>query len=143
MIVQMNSNIFNQLKIKWETSYPNEGCGLLLGDLVTDHSIIINEFVPVNNVAQDPLHHFELDPNIWVRHLMTSKNLIGLFHTHPHSTPIPSSQDIHDLQSYGQLIHVYFIAGLNPKSNTVELKTYEVIKINQEYTLHPATLSLT
>lgn len=143
MIIRMTAATNEQIKNHFHISWPSEGCGLLLGTSSINDSVDIYSIIPVKNVAAEPNHHFELEPEVWVHHLLTSPELIGLFHTHPVSAPIPSAEDLQNLQSYGQLMEVYLIAGINPKAQLIELKAYEVVKLDHVYNLRPATLCVT
>ncbi|WP_454190448.1 Mov34/MPN/PAD-1 family protein [Paenibacillus sp. Marseille-Q7038] len=143
MIIRMTTATNEQIKYHFNASWPSEGCGLLLGTSSIDNSVDIHSIISVKNVAAEPNHYFELEPEVWVHHLLTSPDLIGLFHTHPVSAPLPSAEDLQNLQSYGQLMEVYLIAGINPKAQRIELNAYEVVKQDHGYSLRPATLCVT
>ncbi|MBD7967075.1 M67 family metallopeptidase [Paenibacillus gallinarum] len=143
MIIRMTAATNEQIKNHFHTSWPSEGCGLLLGTSSIDDSVDIHSIIPIKNVAADPTHHFELEPKVWVHHLLTSPDLIGLFHTHPVSAPLPSAEDLQNLQSYGQLMEVYLIAGIDPKAQLIELTAYEVVQQDHRYCLRPAALCVT
>ncbi|WP_211747668.1 Mov34/MPN/PAD-1 family protein [Paenibacillus sp. Marseille-Q4541] len=143
MFIQLSAEIYKQMEVLFNAGFPNEECALLLGTPLINQSFHIHSLVPAKNIASDPLHHFELDPATWVHHLMTSPDLVGLFHTHPSSAPLPSATDLHALQSYGELIQIYLIAGFTLDSNTMELKAYEVTKQDRGFGLRPATLRMT
>lgn len=94
---------------------PNEACGLLSGVKSTVHHIS-----PARNTALHPRTHFqaaaqdiysamqETDAQGW--------QLIGVFHSHPQSPPIPSPSDIADSRrAYPQMTHVIVsLAGRKP-----------------------------
>lgn len=143
MIIRMTAAMNEQIKNHFHTSTPFEGCGLLLGTSSIDDSVDIHSIIPVKNVAAKPNHHFELEPEVWVHHLLTSPDLIGLYHTHPISAPLPSAEDLQDLQSYGQLMRIYLIAGIDPNEQRLEVKAYEVVKQEHGYSLRHAALSVT
>lgn len=143
MIIRITAAINEQMKSHFKTTWPNEGCALLLGTSSADEVIDLHSFIPVKNVAAEHAHHFELEPEVWVHYLMTSPDLIGIFHTHPVSAPLPSAEDLQNLQSYGQVMKVYLIAGINPEAQLIELKAYEVVNQVHGYILKPATLCVT
>ena len=70
---------------------PRECCGLLVGD-----GAIIDEAVATRNVREgttryqiDPAEHFAL-----IRRLRgTSRAIVGAYHSHPSSAPVPSPTD--------------------------------------------------
>ena len=72
---------------------PSEACGLLGGR--TDH---ILDTIPVRNAALSPEIHFKLDPEDQLKAMkaIDDANLewIGVYHSHPHSAPLPSETDI-------------------------------------------------
>jgi len=76
-------------------SYPNECCGLLVGE--GDRDITISEVVPVPNVAGTPRNRFDIDPQQQFELLRalrgTSRRIVGHFHSHPDGAPKPSSHD--------------------------------------------------
>lgn len=98
--------------------FPQEACGLLLGAAAAG-GMRIDGYMPMRNVAPDPLHAFVPDPQEWVRALFLSPAPIGLFHSHPHSAPWPSTADIQGLPSLGSEFKVYLIG--SPGSNRGEL----------------------
>lgn len=88
--------------------FPEEGCGALLGEQ-TNKGWVIDHFQPIRNTASNPLHMFKLDPTGWIT---TSFNprLLGIFHTHPNSSPVPSATDTLQLQLFGDMVQLYLIA---------------------------------
>ncbi|WP_019911810.1 Mov34/MPN/PAD-1 family protein [Paenibacillus sp. HW567] len=96
---------------------PQEACGVLLGAAAAG-GMRINDYMPMRNVAPDPLHAFVPDPQEWVKALYLDPAPIGLFHSHPHSSPWPSTADIQGLPSLGAEFKVYLIG--SPGSNGKE-----------------------
>ena len=80
---------------------PNECCGLLIG--VADE---IQEAVAVRNVAQDPSRHYEVSPEEHFAQIKRCRDqseasglsrkpqVVGVYHSHPHSAPVPSPTDL-------------------------------------------------
>jgi proteasome lid subunit RPN8/RPN11 len=70
---------------------PNECCGLLIG-----RELLIDEAVPARNLCASPTRYL-LDPadhiatNRRLRH--TSRSVMGAYHSHPSSPPVPSETD--------------------------------------------------
>ena len=92
--------------------HPYECCGLLIG---TDDEIV--EVVATPNVASDRTRRYEVSP---VDHFAqikrcrqeasigpTSMRVVGVYHSHPHSTPEPSATDLE--QAFEAFL--YLIAG--------------------------------
>lgn len=74
--------------------YPEEGCGLIVGDLDTGTVVSVH---PAANVAKssqvyevDPLAHLRVDREAEAVGL----SVIGVFHSHTHTDPWPSPTDV-------------------------------------------------
>ncbi|WP_413404043.1 M67 family metallopeptidase [Paenibacillus amylolyticus] len=89
-------------------SLPQEACGVMLGETAAG-GIRISRFQPIRNVAPDPLHHFTLDDAEWIRCVFSEPMLIGIFHSHPHTRPVPSLEDIQALPAFAGLLQMYLI----------------------------------
>lgn len=88
--------------------YPHEACGILLGAAAAG-GMHIDTYVPMRNVAPDPLHSFIPDPKKWIDALYNEPHLIGLFHSHPNASPVPSVADWNGLSALGPEFKVYLI----------------------------------
>ena len=85
-----------------QAQFPHEVCGLFAGrgkDIV--------RAIPVANISDTPLSQYSLEPNEQLRSLkaLDEENLIwlGVYHSHPNSPPIPSSEDLEAVSDYGLL----------------------------------------
>lgn len=71
---------------------PAEACGLLLGTDAHIHSAVATA-----NVADDPLRHFEIDPDRLIAAHRAARaggpGIIGYFHSHPNGLERPSATD--------------------------------------------------
>lgn len=112
---------------------PEEACGVLLGH-TAEGILQIDEYIPVRNTAADPLHHFSLDPAAWTTLLLKEPRICGLFHSHPASLPVPSWEDIRQLQSFGNLLQMYFIG--TPHLHGPDEFLLQAYQIMKEPTLH-------
>ena len=96
---------------------PEECCGLLLG---TDGEVL--EAVRARNVAEDRLTRFLIDPkdHIDARRAARARGLevVGFYHSHPHSAAEPSPTDVADC-SYPD--HLHAIVSLKAEPATVAL----------------------
>ena len=96
---------------------PAECCGLLIGS-ATD----IGEAVPAANVADDPRRHYIVDPRDHLRAIRSARQrglqVIGAYHSHPASTPIPSETDAG--QAFGEFL--WIIVGL--AAQTPEIRAW-------------------
>ncbi|PYE52365.1 Mov34/MPN/PAD-1 family protein [Paenibacillus barcinonensis] len=98
-------------------SLPQEACGVVLGESAAG-GIRISRFQPIRNVAPDPLHHFTLDQTEWIRCIFSGSTIVGIFHTHPHTTPTPSHEDLQALPDFGGMVQVYLIGSPNPDTQS-------------------------
>ena len=86
-----------------DKSPAEEICGALLGQRNKD-SWEIQKFVKLTNTSKQKIAHYIPDPNEWFKVLNKTTflnkdadyDLIGIFHTHPHSQPIASHTDINE-----------------------------------------------
>ncbi|KTG27992.1 desampylase [Haloferax profundi] len=73
---------------------PEEVCGVLVGD---HRANAISATLPVSNVAADPRVAYELDPAETVSAFddveSRGDDVVGFYHSHPESAPIPSAAD--------------------------------------------------
>ncbi|WP_416840756.1 desampylase [Haloferax sp. DFSO52] len=73
---------------------PEEICGVLVGD---GQARRISSVRPVSNIATDPRVTYELDPSetvaIFEAVESAGDDVIGFYHSHPESAPVPSDTD--------------------------------------------------
>ncbi|MFP6749923.1 MAG: M67 family metallopeptidase [Alphaproteobacteria bacterium] len=76
--------------------YPNEACGLLLGQK-QDGQVLISQAVASANIADQPSHRFEIDPGLRLRLQKAARAgeaaVIGHYHSHPDGAARPSDTD--------------------------------------------------
>ena len=98
---------------------PGECCGILIGSPGRVH-----ESRRAANLSDDP-NRFLVDPGAHVRALRESRHqhleIVGFYHSHPHSAPIPSARDLAEA-SYPDLIHA--IVGL--QNDVAETRVYRL-----------------
>ncbi|WP_128101267.1 Mov34/MPN/PAD-1 family protein [Paenibacillus sp. DCT19] len=137
-------------------SLPQEACGVVLGEAAAG-GIRISRFQPIRNVAPDPLHHFQLEQVEWIRCIFQEPTLIGVFHSHPRTEPLPSLEDIHSLPTFAGMLNVYLIGSpIHPSDTTshnkMNLHAYEIQseaktanQVNEriKHTLQPLQLCMT
>ena len=96
--VVINSTALNRMTEHLESTYPNEGCGFMLG---TDNKRReINELIVVENGKQgDQRRRFAISPLDYLKAERYADEkglaLLGVYHSHPDHPAIPS---IHDLK---------------------------------------------
>ncbi len=76
--------------------YPNEACGLLLGQKQSGR-VLISQAVASANIAEQPSHRFEIDPGLRLRLQKSARAgeaaVIGHYHSHPDGAARPSDTD--------------------------------------------------
>jgi proteasome lid subunit RPN8/RPN11 len=101
------------------TAMPAECCGLLLGT-----GTAVAEAAPTPNVSDDP-NRFFIEPraHIAARRAARERGLevLGFYHSHPHSSPAPSVTDLLEA-SYPD--HLYLIVGFTPTGPRVRMFRY-------------------
>jgi proteasome lid subunit RPN8/RPN11 len=97
-------------------SAPAECCGVLLG-----HANQIMDAVPTRNLSEDP-NRFFVDPagHIEARRRARQRGLevVGFYHSHPHSPARPSATDLVEA-SYREQVHL--IVSLQSESADIRL----------------------
>lgn len=92
-----------------EAASPDECCGLLIGEGET-----IAVAWPARNIAARTAARYEVDPRDHVAAVRHARSLglsvIGAYHSHPHSEPIPSPTD----RAEALDAFLYLIAGRTP-----------------------------
>ncbi len=83
---------------------PNECCGVIIGE-----GIRAEKIVTIPNVAADPKHRYHMDDKALLETIIQSQRqnleVIGLYHSHPRTEPIPSQEDIR-LATYPDMAYV-------------------------------------
>jgi proteasome lid subunit RPN8/RPN11 len=91
MNLLLASGILEQVTEHARTAYPNEGCGLLVGNRSAER------FIPMKNIAASA-SDYEMDPAELIHVLRELRNsgeqLIGIYHSHPQGPATPSTKDI-------------------------------------------------
>ncbi len=79
-----------------DASYPEECCGLLLGES-QGGEVGVTAAVPAANRAAERRHGFELDPAVLAAALRSRRRggpaVLGIYHSHPDGTSRPSRRD--------------------------------------------------
>ncbi|MGP0587757.1 Mov34/MPN/PAD-1 family protein [Paenibacillus timonensis] len=126
--------------------HPEEACGLLFGTF-DGRQGTIQRYLSVANHSKTPLHAFELDPAVWVRSCFDPQ-LIGIYHTHPSSPPLPSPEDLRQLPIFAAQIRLYLIGGRSSSAQDkpsggpdgFRIQAYAINSHDGDYTLLPVHL---
>lgn len=92
---------------------PNEACGLLLG-----RGREVTEIVRTRNEEPDPRNGFSVSPHDLFQALKRADeahlDLVGVYHSHPASHPIPSERDIREAHYPDAVQVIVGMAGAEP-----------------------------
>jgi len=106
---------------------PKECCGILIG---AGEEIV--EAIAAANVAEEPSRCYEVSPADHIVQIRRCRDgaaagdpalrIIGVYHSHPHSGPVPSPTDLD--QAYHE--YLYVIAGPADGSAPLEIRAYRL-----------------
>lgn len=97
MVVIIGQSILDEMFAYGRSNLPNEACGVLLGSRQNPAAIRINKAVPMTNISPRPMQTFEIDPLEllpYVKPETGDSSMVGFFHTHSSTDPVPSSKDL-------------------------------------------------
>jgi proteasome lid subunit RPN8/RPN11 len=98
---------------------PRECCGMLIG---TGTSVL--EAAAARNIAERPTR-FLIDPQDHIDAIRRARErglaVLGFYHSHPHSSPVPSETDVEEA-TYPD--HLYVIVGL--ERDTPEIRCFRL-----------------
>ena len=125
--MQVRREVLDAIAAHAQREHPRECCGLLIG---TELELI--EAVATANVAAEPHRHYQVSP---VDHFAQIKrcrdvaapgaaavNVIGVYHSHPLSAPVPSPTDLEE--ALGEFL--YIITGSVNGSAALALRAYRL-----------------
>ncbi|MCW8956775.1 MAG: M67 family metallopeptidase [Gammaproteobacteria bacterium] len=109
--ISIPRTLANQILTQAQQHPDTEACGL-----VSAHDGQPNRVYPVQNVAKDPQHLFEMDPANLISSIKDIRNqgneLFAIYHSHPETPALPSATD---LAQSGYPDSLYLIVSLNTK----------------------------
>ena len=98
------------IQAELEANKPYEACGVLIG-IMEGSTVLVEKALSITNVKRTRTS-FELDPkehyNAWNEAEKSGKQIIGVYHTHPVSSAVPSLWDRETMQNDSS---VWLIAG--------------------------------
>ncbi len=86
--------------IRWEAarSYPNEGCGIILGNVVEGHRLVSLTLTCNNASTDSAASQYSIKPEQVISALKLARNraesIIGFYHSHPDHPPFYSATDL-------------------------------------------------
>jgi len=92
-MIRIAASAFAALRAHCVRARPEEACGLLVG--AGDR---VARAEPADNVAEDRLRRFEVDPRLLLRLHRELRGgpeqVLGVYHSHPEGRPEPSATDL-------------------------------------------------
>ena len=99
------------IQAELESNKPYEACGVLIGTTHGGSTALVEKALPITNTKRTRTS-FELDPkeqyNAWNEAEKNGKEIVGVYHTHPVSSAMPSLWDRKTMQNDTS---VWLIAG--------------------------------
>ncbi|BBH19325.1 hypothetical protein Back11_06700 [Paenibacillus baekrokdamisoli] len=88
---------------------PNEACGVLTcshsSEMINQRQngiLSVDQIYPISNTAEHANQNFRFDPNDWITILYriqkNRQSLVGIYHSHPSTNPLPSLADLEGMQ---------------------------------------------
>ena len=119
---------------------PNEACGILISepDAPESSEMLVSSVRSIHNNHADPKHAYSFDPMEWIDAYFTAQknrqSIIGFFHSHPSTPPIPSEYDVSGFWS-GDSSFTYWIISLSSPDHPVIQPYCQISSV-----FHPLTL---
>jgi proteasome lid subunit RPN8/RPN11 len=117
------------IQAELEENKPYEACGVLIGS-IDGMTANVEKVRSIRNV-QRTQRSFELDPkehyNAWNEAGKNSKEIVGIYHTHPVSCAVPSLWDRETMQNDASVI--WLIAGADGMRAYVWENGLKIVKI--------------
>jgi len=115
-----------------DEQFPKEACGAIFGE-TSERQLNVHRIQWMTNVSQNPRQQFLFHPAELAKLVYDNLNnssegqWLGIFHSHPSSDPVPSSED---LQMPWNLATYWIISLKNRQQPT--LKAYELPHLEQK-----------
>ena len=106
------AQVHDQIVAIARAALPFEACGYVVGDVAGTDRIVVAGVHPIENALRSPVA-FALDGQSMIdteaRIVDLDQEIVGVFHSHPTSAPVPSRRDLDDAARYdpvGHYLHV-------------------------------------
>jgi proteasome lid subunit RPN8/RPN11 len=113
-------------------AYPNEACGLILGDAVATAGGQALRFVPTRNAAASP-YRYEIHPDDLYRLSVAADDadevFWGIVHSHTHTPAVPSPTDV-GLAFYPDALYVLVSLSddeSHPMTGTPSVRAWRIV----------------
>ncbi|MCA9982719.1 MAG: M67 family metallopeptidase [Anaerolineales bacterium] len=99
-MLQLPENLLRDIEAHGASTYPHEGCGLLLGQ-ASEGLNVVEALLPVPNKwpnEEEKPVRFLIEPGDMIEAELTAaaagQDVLGIFHSHPDHDPIASPRDL-------------------------------------------------
>jgi proteasome lid subunit RPN8/RPN11 len=128
MVLRIAKSELDELRRHGEESYPQECCGVLLGEMAEDGVKAVRAIVACRNTRTDsPQNRYHIDPRELVRIQREAseqgRDLIGFYHSHPDSPARWSQNDLEEAHWTGCS---YVITGVRD-GQAAETSSFELV----------------
>jgi [CysO sulfur-carrier protein]-S-L-cysteine hydrolase len=113
--------------------YPNEACGLIVGDRAAADGGLALRFEPTRNKAASP-YRYEIDPQDLLRLTIATDDadevFWGIVHSHTHTPAVPSPTDI-GLAFYPEALYVLVSLSddeADPATGTPSVRAWRILE---------------
>jgi proteasome lid subunit RPN8/RPN11 len=126
-VLFLSSELEANIRSAGETAYPDECCGVLMGDIDNDGNKIAKRTQTINNAQDDgeKYHRFLITPEDVFRAEQTARaaklEVIGFYHSHPDHPASPSDYD----REHALPFYSYAIVAVE-KGKAQELASWEL-----------------
>jgi len=111
VMLRLSSDLEKNIRTDGETAYPNECCGVIVGEIDTAGAKTARRALAINNAREDgeQYHRFLITPEDMMNAEQTARamklDVIGFYHSHPDHPSAPSGYDKdHALPFYSYVI---------------------------------------
>ena len=126
-LLLISSDLLLRIRKEAASAFPEECCGLLIGERRSDDRIKVHDLVPAANVAPDRRQRFEVDPAVHLRCQRalrgTGRRVVGHYHSHPGGRAEPSFRDI---ESISDPALIWVIVAVGTDMDVGEIRAWRV-----------------
>lgn len=99
-MLQLTRELLNQIEVHGQTTFPNEGCGLLLGYVANGNNVVTGLHPAGNSwpIEEEKPIRFRISAEDMLEAEFSAMDagveIVGVFHSHPNDQPIASPRDL-------------------------------------------------
>ncbi len=142
LVASMPENIRAAIVEQTRAEYPNEACGLIVGDRPAADGGLALRYRPMRNKAASP-YRYEIDPTELLHATIETDDadeaFWGIVHSHTHTPAVPSPTDV-GLAFYPDALYVLVSLGEDEADATTGEPSVRAWRI-VEGTVHEVTLT--